>query len=130
MDILGYLLVGVIVAFGAMRWFFARQARKAEGQPLPEGLDGRLAASIRERGKALLYFYSPHCGPCRSMTPVIDRLAGERDNVFKFDVGRDMAVARQFQVMATPTVVLASRQGIEKVILGPAGEVQLTRLLD
>ena len=130
MEILGYLLVGVIVSFGSMRWWFARQARKAEGQPLPEGLEEGLAATIRSRGKALLYFYSPHCGPCRAMTPVIDRLAGVRDNVFKFDVSREMAVARQFSVMATPTVVLATPEGIGKVILGPASEAQLMGLLD
>lgn len=129
-EIPGYLLVGVFVSFAMMRWWFARQARKAEGQPLPDGLDDALAGAIRSRGKALLYFYSPHCGPCRSMTPVIERFAGRRDNVFRFDVSRDMSVARQFKVMATPTVILATPQGIGKLNLGPASEAQLVGLLD
>lgn len=34
MEIPGYLLVGVFVSFAMMRWWFARKARRAEGQTL------------------------------------------------------------------------------------------------
>jgi len=49
-------------------------------------------------------FWAPWCGPCRMVSPIYDKLAGEYDN-FKFckiNVDENMESARQYEVMSIP----------------------------
>ena len=77
----------------------------------------------------LLYFYSPSCGPCRSMTPIIDQLAAAHDNVGKIDIQKDPETAREFGIRATPTTVLLQGNVIKQVALGAKTQKQLEKLL-
>lgn len=129
MQALGYILLFVMVFFIAIQWWMKSKAERVAGQPLPP-IDGELTKSLKAHGKALLYFYSPHCGPCKKMTPVIDHLRQTRANVFMIDASTDIETARQFQVMATPTVMLLSNDKIEAVRIGAASESALVALLD
>jgi thioredoxin 1 len=128
MPMFGYFVLIVLGFFVAMQWWTKRKAQRVVGQPLPE-VDSAVAEALDRRGKAVLYFFSPSCGPCRPMTTVVDRLAQEHDNVFKFDVSRDPDAARAFQVMATPTIVSVSRNGIDAVHLGAMTDKALRQLL-
>ena len=82
------------------------------------------------RGDRLIYFYSPKCGPCRSMTPIVDRLAEANPRVFKVDVMEDRETAQAFNVRATPTTILVKDGRILDVVLGAKGQAQLERLLE
>lgn len=128
MQVLGYIVLVVLGLFVALQWWMKIKAQRVAGQPLPE-IDGEMAERLKEHGKALLYFFSPHCGPCRAMTPVIDRLTQIHDNVFKIDISQNMETARKFQVMATPTLMLLSEGKIESVHLGAASEAKITAML-
>lgn len=126
-------VLGIILAliFGGLllsQWHLARKAGAIEGRPVAE-LDPAIEAKLKERGKVLLYFHSPNCGPCRNMTPVIDRMMGSRDNVFKFDVAQSLDLARKLGVMATPTVTLLADGRIASVNLGGMTEKRLVELL-
>ena len=125
--------IGTLVLLASLmiglRWYMVSKARAGEGKPLPV-LDGEFGAAIRVQKRSLLYFFSPHCGPCRAMTPVIDRLVAEHNNVFKFDVAGNIDIARRLQVMATPTVMLVTPRVVEKVIIGPLSEARLRALLE
>ncbi|WP_406699684.1 thioredoxin domain-containing protein [Singulisphaera sp. Ch08] len=63
----------------------------------------------------LLDIYGAHCGPCRQLAPVIDRLATDysgRARVFKVDAGANQELAGSLMISAVPTVV-AFRDGQE-----------------
>ena len=63
----------------------------------------------------LLDVYGEHCGPCRQLAPVIDRLAGEyegRARVLKVEAGANRELAGGLAVSSVPTV-LAFRDGQE-----------------
>jgi thioredoxin 1 len=128
MTYIGYGVVGLLVVVVLLQWRLARKAKAMEGAAAPE-LEPAVAAKLRQRGRVLLYFFSPSCGPCRAFTPVIDRVAARHDNVFKFDVGRSQGVARQLGVMATPTTVLVVEGRIAQVALGSVSEQKLEELL-
>ncbi len=64
----------------------------------------------------LVDFFSPTCGPCHVMHPVIERLAQRRAGevvVVKVNVERDPDLARDFGIQGVPTFVVISK-GIER----------------
>lgn len=79
--------------------------------------------------EALLYFFSPHCGPCRALTPDVEALSHQFDNVFLIDVSQDAATARSFGVMVTPTVLLITPQAVSSALLGRTSATKLRQLL-
>lgn len=128
MDILLIAIVVAVATMALMQWWISYQARRMQGRPLPQ-LPEPMAARLRERGKALLYFYSRGCGPCRAMTPLVERLSQQHDNVFLFDLSQDRVLAKTLRIMATPTVLVITPKTIETVVVGQINESRLRQLL-
>ena len=124
---LGTLLAAVLVWWLLGPLFALWQSRRSLGRAAPDtgALDG-LAASARRR---LYYFHSPHCGACRPMTAMVDRLRQSHPNLIKVDVGNSLGIAREFGIAATPTWVLVEDGAIRQVKLGGQSERALLGLL-
>ena len=84
----------------------------------------------------LVDFYADWCGPCKTMAPVLDDLARERQGellVAKLDTDRSPVTARRFGVRGVPTFILfrdgrevaretgALPRGRLEALLGPDG---------
>ena len=89
----------------------------------------RLELNTPTGGSRLFYFYSPSCGPCRSMTPIVDKLASQSDAITKVDISQDPELAKRFGIRATPTTVLVEDDTIKDVRLGAQSQKQLQQLL-
>ncbi len=56
----------------------------------------------------LLDFYAEWCGPCRMVSPIIDEIAKERDDIVvgKVNVDEEEELAGKFGVFSIPTLVV------------------------
>ena len=54
----------------------------------------------------LVDFWATWCGPCRMQGPIIDALSAEGYNVGKLDVDENPDIARRYNVMSIPTLIL------------------------
>lgn len=53
-------------------------------------------------------FYADWCGPCKMMSPIIDKIAEENDNikVGKLNVDNAQDIAIKYNVMSIPTIII------------------------
>ena len=69
----------------------------------------------------LVDFWATWCGPCKMVAPVLDEIAGENSEkltVAKLDIDANPEVARDYQVMSVPTMILSSGGKPVKQIVG------------
>lgn len=115
------VVVAPVLALVALQRHVDRQARKMEGQPIP-ALTPEIEAAMTRHGDVLLYFFSPKCGPCRTMTPRIERVTARQDNPFNVDASRTPELATILRVQATPTTLPLAGDRIVRVNLSALAE--------
>ena len=66
-------------------------------------------------GTALVDFYADWCGPCRMVSPIVDEIAEERNDITvgKVNVDDENALAMKYGVMSIPTLIVF-KDGQEK----------------
>ena len=59
-----------------------------------------------ESGVVVVDFFATWCGPCKMLSPVIDELSGELENVnfVKVDIDQSMDLAQKFKIVYVPTL--------------------------
>jgi thioredoxin 2 len=82
---------------------------------------------------ALIDFWAAWCGPCRMVSPVLDKLAHERAGrvkLVKVDVDRAPALSRRFDVQAIPTMLLIREGNVVARQTGAPQAAALRQWLD
>ena len=79
----------------------------------------------------LLDFWAVWCGPCRMVSPIVDEIANERDDikVGKINGDEQSELAQQFGVMSIPTLVVMKNGEIANKAVGALPKDDILALL-
>jgi thioredoxin 1 len=89
---------------------------------------GKFKEIISAPTPTLVDFFATWCGPCQTMSPVLDELKkvyGEKIRIIKIDVDKNPAIADQFKIRGVPTLILFKE---EKILWRESGAFPLSVL--
>jgi thioredoxin 1 len=77
---------------------------------LQEITDSTFEAEVLQADKPVLVdFWAPWCGPCQMVGPVLDEIAGEKQNavkIVKINTDENYQFAGKYGVMSLPTLLI------------------------
>ena len=77
-------------------------------------------------------FWAEWCTPCKMIAPILEEISAENEGkirIAKIDVDANPALARQFDVMSIPTLILFKDGEVEHRMVGAKGKAQLVEEL-
>ena len=88
-------------------------------------------ATIKE-GTVLVDFFATWCGPCKMLSPVLEEVSEENNNVtiVKVDVDEAGALAAQYGIQAVPTLILFKNGERVDVRMGYQNKNQLLAFIN
>ena len=83
-------------------------------------------------GVALIDFYADWCGPCRMLSPVVDEIATEREDILvgKINVDEEEDLAREFGIFSIPTLVVMKGGRVVSQSAGVRPKAQILAMLE
>ncbi len=94
-----------------------------------EGFDEAISAAPL----AMVDFWASWCGPCKILSPVVEKLAEEYDGkalVGKVDTDSEMSLAQRFGISAIPTLIFFKNGAELKRSVGVVSEDALKAILE
>jgi len=77
-------------------------------------------------------FWAVWCGPCRTMDPVIEKLAAKYSDRMLFgkvNVDEEMNISSRYEVFSIPTFMVFKNGQPMDAVIGAVGEASLERLV-
>lgn len=78
-------------------------------------------------------FYADWCGPCKTVSPVLEGLSteyGGRVKFVKLNVDDDPEIAAKFGIMSIPTVIFVSKGKVRDAIIGAVSAASYRQKLE
>lgn len=78
-------------------------------------------------------FYATWCGPCRKVSPIMEKIAKEYDGmliIYKIDVDKEPKLASTFSVRSIPTVLFIPKEGQPSKQVGALSEQQYKQIIE
>ena len=82
---------------------------------------------IASNKTVIIDFYADWCGPCKMMSPVIDKIAEEVEGVkvCKLNVDDAQEIAGQYGIMSIPTIMVFENGEVKEKFVGVTSKDEL-----
>lgn len=86
---------------------------------------------INNNPVVLIDFWAEWCGPCRMLSPIVDEISEEIDNIIvgKINVDDEMDLAEQYGVMNIPMLILFKDGEINATSVGARPKEEILAML-
>ena len=128
MAVLGIIVAVLVGGFVLLQLSMVLRMKLKKGKGVPD-LSGAHGRMVKNGSKVMMYFYSPGCRACKTITPIIKSLSKKHKNVFSINITKDMDTARKLGILGTPSVVLVEGGIIKEFMAGAIGESQINEML-
>ena len=84
------------------------------------------------KGVSLLDFYADWCGPCRMVMPIVEEIAGEREDLLvgKINVDENSDLARRFGIISIPTLIVMKDGEVVNRVSGAKNKEKILELVN
>ena len=82
---------------------------------------------------AVIDFYAPWCGPCKTLSPIVDELAEEYEgkvDIYKVNVDEEQELAAVFGIRSVPTLIFVPMKGAPQKAAGVRPKSELKEIID
>lgn len=87
---------------------------------------------VKSEKMVLIDFYADWCGPCKMLSPVIEEISNENDNVkvCKVNVDEQTDLAKKFDIMTIPTLVVMKGELVLSKTSGVMPKSEILKMLN
>lgn len=86
---------------------------------------------IQEEKPVLVDFWASWCRPCKMISPVVDEIAAEMEEirVGKVNIDEELELAKQFKVMSIPTLLLFKKGKVVGTSVGLSTKQDILKMI-
>ena len=82
---------------------------------------------------AIVDFYATWCGPCKTVAPILEKLAAEYENeiyIYKVDTDKEQELSAAFGISSIPTMFFIPMVGNPQVVKGALPKEELKKIIE
>lgn len=86
---------------------------------------------VKSNKKVVIDCFANWCGPCKMLSPVIDSLAEEYNDIsfYKIDVDNAEVITKDFNIMSIPTLLIFEDGNLKEKVVGLRSKSEIEDLL-
>lgn len=87
---------------------------------------------LKSEKPVLVDFYADWCGPCKMLSPIVDEVANEKEDikVCRINIDEEQDLAVEYGIMSIPTLVVIKNGEEAKRSVGVIGKTEILEMFE